>query len=104
MAKLTLIKVTHTIIWAIMASATFYIVYCGYYNIYSPLLWACIALITLEGAVLLVNSWSCPLTAMAKYSQNRKDNFDIYLPLYIAKYNKLLFTTLFIIGVLLVVF
>ncbi|PKM87692.1 hypothetical protein CVU83_02745 [Candidatus Falkowbacteria bacterium HGW-Falkowbacteria-2] len=104
-SKLVLVKTTHTIVWAVMAAATLYIVYCGYMNTLTPLLWFSIGLIMFEGIVLLINKWSCPLTAVAgKYTEDRRDNFDIYLPLYIARYNKIIFTTLFIIGIILVIF
>jgi hypothetical protein len=45
----------------------------------------------------------CPLTVMArKYSDSEKDNFDIFLPIWLAKYNKLIFTTLYVIGLIIV--
>lgn len=59
--------------------------------------WMGIGLIILEGVVLLIFSKMCPLTIMArKYSDSTKDNFDIYLPNWLAKYNKLIYTTLFV--------
>ena len=60
--------------------------------------WIGIALILMEGIVLLVFKNICPLTIMArKYSGSVKDNFDIYLPKWLAKYNKLIYTTFFIL-------
>ena len=60
--------------------------------------WMGIALILLEGLVLLLFKKMCPLTIIArKYSGSAKDNFDIYLPNWLAKYNKLIYTTFFII-------
>ena len=60
--------------------------------------WIGIGLVLLEGAVLLIFSKMCPLTIMAgKYSSSTKHNFDIYLPNWIAKYNKLIYTTFFIL-------
>jgi hypothetical protein len=51
----------------------------------------------------LVFKMFCPLTIMArKYSDSEKDNFDIFLPNWLAKYNKLIFTTLYIIGLIIV--
>ncbi len=47
----------------------------------------------------------CPLTYVARrYSDSTKDNFDIYLPNWMAKYNKQIFTTIFVIGLILVVY
>lgn len=52
-----------------------------------------------EVAVLGFNGWRCPLTSMAaRYTEVRRDNFDIYLPLWMARYNKLIFGTLYVAG------
>jgi hypothetical protein len=60
--------------------------------------WIGIGLIVLEGIVLLIFNKRCPLTIVArKYSDSQKDNFDIYLPNWLAKYNKLIYTTLFVL-------
>jgi hypothetical protein len=59
-------------------------------------------LVFVEVAVLAVNGGRCPLTAVAaRYTDDRRDNFDIYLPLWLARYNKLIFGTLFVVGLLL---
>jgi len=56
-------------------------------------------LILAECLVLALNRGRCPLTAVAaRYTNERADNFDIYLPLWLARYNKVTFGTLFIAG------
>lgn len=97
------IKSIHTIIWAIMAFACSYVLYAGIFRIVNFWLWFCIVLILFEGLVLLINKGVCPLTPMArKYTLDRKDNFDIYLPEWLAKYNKLIFGMIFTTGLILV--
>jgi hypothetical protein len=60
-------------------------------------------LVWIECAVLAVNHWRCPLTDVAgRYTEARSDNFDIYLPLWLARYNKIIFGTLFVLGELFV--
>ena len=60
--------------------------------------WIGVALIIMEGVVLLMFKRMCPLTIMARrYSDSEKDNFDIYLPNWLAKYNKLIYTTFFVL-------
>lgn len=60
--------------------------------------WIGIGLIVLEGLVLWIFNKVCPLTIVArKYSDSTKDNFDIYLPNWLAKWNKLIYTTLFVL-------
>ena len=60
--------------------------------------WIGIALIIGEGIVLSILKKMCPLTIIArKYSDSTKDNFDIFLPNWLAKYNKLIYTIFFIL-------
>ena len=67
-------------------------------NKINKFVWIGIGLILMEGIVLLVFNKMCPLTIVARqYSDSNKDNFDIYLPNCLAKYNKLIYTTFFII-------
>jgi hypothetical protein len=67
--------------------------------------WICIGIILFEGIVLLIFKRSCPITLIArKYSDSTKDNFDIFLPNWIARYNKLIYTTLFAIALIILTF
>jgi len=53
-------------------------------------------IVLVEAAVLVLNGWRCPLTDVAaRYTDDRRDNFDICLPLLLARYNKLIFGWLF---------
>ncbi len=53
-------------------------------------------IVLIEATVLVANRWRCPLTDLAaRYTDDRRDNFDIYLPLWLARYNKLIFGWLF---------
>ena len=98
MSKLTLIKIIHTIVWIFFNVVLFYMAYAVIVNKIDKLVWIGVGLIVLEGLVLLIFSKMCPLTIIArKYSGSTKDNFDIYLPDWLAKYNKLIYTTFFII-------
>jgi hypothetical protein len=54
----------------------------------------------LEVLVLLCNRMRCPLTDVAgRYTVQREDNFDIYLPLRLARYNKQIFGGLYLFGI-----
>ena len=101
--KLISIKLIHTIIWFIFASAIMYVCYAGAFNKVNRLVWYCIGAVVFEGVVLLMNKGKCPLTSIAgKYTDNRSANFDIFLPERLAKYNKILFTSIFLVGLCLV--
>tara|TARA_R110002050_G_scaffold89475_2_gene188378 strand:- start:1518 stop:1862 length:345 start_codon:yes stop_codon:yes gene_type:complete len=102
--KLLAIKFIHTLIWAFFVFVIFYILYSGITNRINRFTWIGIGLIIGEGFVLLVFKLFCPLTIIArKYSDSQKENFDIFLPNWLAKHNKLIFTSIFIVGLLIVV-
>ena len=49
--------------------------------------------------VVAVNRGRCPLTDWAaRYTSNRADNSDIFLPIWLARYNKVIFGSLFVAG------
>ncbi len=97
-SNLTAIKIVHTLIWAFFNVVLFYMAYAVIVNKIDNFVWIGIALILMEGIVLLIFKRMCPLTIMArKYSDSEKDNFDIYLPNWLAKYNKLIYTIFFIL-------
>jgi hypothetical protein len=103
--KLLTIKLVHTLIWAFFVAVIFYILYSGVTNTITIYTWIGIGLIIFEGLVLLVFKMSCPLTVVARnYSDSQKDNFDIFLPNWLAKHNKLIFTSIFVIGLFIVVY
>jgi len=57
------------------------------------------AIVLLECLVVLLNGWRCPLTGVAaRYTEERADNFDIYLPLWLARHNKTIFGALYLLG------
>ena len=97
MKKLTTIKIIHTAIWLFMNVVIFYLLYAAISNKINKWVWICFGIIALEGLVLLIFKGICPLTLVArKYSDSSKDNFDIFLPDWLAKYNKLIYTTIFV--------
>ncbi|MBO0320892.1 hypothetical protein J0X14_01175 [Muricauda sp. CAU 1633] len=103
MDRLFWIKLLHTLIWVFFVGIIFYVLYSGITGKINTCTWAGIGLVILEGVVLLIFKMFCPLTILArKYSDSNKDNFDIFLPNWLAKNNKLIFTTLFLIGLVLV--
>ena len=101
--KLIAVKIVHTLIWLFFVAAIFYILYSGISNKITTLTWIAISLIIAEGVVLVLFKMFCPLTLIArKYSDSEKDNFDIYLPNWLAKYDKIIFTTIYLVGVIIV--
>ncbi len=96
---LRVIKLVHTVIWALFAGAILALPITGIVHRFD---WAVAltAVVLGECAVLAFNRGRCPLTDVAaRYTHDRADNFDIYLPRWIARYNKAIFGSLFVAGV-----
>jgi len=91
--------VIHTIAWAFFAGCIFAIpVYAWLGDVVVAAILC--AVVFIEVLVLVVNKWSCPLTHVAaRYTEDRRDNFDIYLPLWLARYNKEIFGSLYVAGI-----
>ncbi|MBP1614360.1 MAG: hypothetical protein H6Q13_1808 [Bacteroidetes bacterium] len=101
--KLLLLKLGHTIIWVFFVFMILFTLYSGITNRIDRYTWAAILAVIMEGIVIWLFRGRCPLTIIArKYSNSTKDNFDIFLPNWLAKYNKQIFTSLFLTGLLLV--
>jgi len=57
--------------------------------------------VLIEVSILACNRMRCPLTDVAaRYTSERRDNFDIYLPVWLARENKRIFGALFVAGLL----
>ena len=100
MAALRLIRLVHTIVWACFVAVILAIPVAAWQREFVLFLFL-VALVLGEVAVLAANELRCPLTGVAaRYTADRRDNFDIYLPLLVARYNKQVFGSLFVAGVL----
>jgi hypothetical protein len=98
-ASLRVIKVVHTLAWALFAGCIVALPIVVWHRNLSGAL-TLIVIVALEVIVLLINRLRCPLTAVAaRYTEDRRDNFDIYLPLWLARYNKQIFGTLYAAGI-----
>ena len=103
--KLILVKIIHTLIWLFFNVVIFYMLYAVLVNKIDRCLWIGYGLFVLEGITLWAFRFYCPLTVIArKYSDSQKANFDIYLPHWLAKYNKLIYTCLLGVIVLITIY
>jgi len=101
--RLVAIKLLHTLAWAFFASCVVLIPVAALVEWMAASV-VLIAAVTFEVIVLALNDWRCPLTAIAaRHTDERQDNFDIYLPLWLARHNKEIFGALFVAGTLLTV-
>jgi hypothetical protein len=104
MSTLTAIRLGHTAIWAFFAACILAIpIFTARSKYGLAALFA--AIVALEVVVLLVNGMRCPLTGVAaRYTDDRRANFDIFLPEWLARTNKQIFGTLYAIALLFLLF
>ena len=97
-SALVRIKLFHTAVWFIFAACIVMIPLAGARHQFVVAV-VLSGLVVVECAVLAMNRGRCPLTDMAgHYTDERADNFDIYLPLWLARWNKTIFGTIFVLG------
>jgi hypothetical protein len=100
LAALKAIKAAHTIVWAFLAACIVAIPLVSWRGAYRLGAWLA-AIVFVEVVVLVLNRWGCPLTAVAaRYTADRRANFDIYLPEWLAAHNKSIFGALYVAGVI----
>ena len=103
-SPLVRIKILHTVIWVFFNVVIFYLLYAVIANKIDKWVWICLACIVAEGLVLVVFKKICPVTIMArKYSDSQEPNFDIYLPNWLAKYNKEIYTSIVVVAVIILI-
>jgi len=92
------VRIVHTVIWAFFAACILAIPVASSLGHFDTAAWLA-AIVCGEVVVLLLNAWSCPLTSVAaRYTADRRANFDIYLPEWLARHNKTLFGFLYVAG------
>jgi hypothetical protein len=94
---LVTIKLFHTAVWAFFAACILALPIVGWLHRFD-----CAILLTLlilvECGVLAMNRGRCPLTDLAqRFTSDRSATSDIYLPAWLARQNKTIFGTLFIL-------
>lgn len=92
------VKVLHTAAWTFFVTCIAAVPVLATRGQYDLALVAA-GLLLAEVLVLAANHLRCPLTDVAaRYTDDRAPNFDIYLPRWIARYNKEIFGPLFVAG------
>lgn len=100
--RLLAVKVLHTVVWAFFAGCVLAIPVYAWRDELAVAGTLC-GIVLVEVVVLAFNGWRCPLTPVAaRYTWDRRDNFDIFLPEWMARHNKDIFGTLYVGGLLFV--
>jgi hypothetical protein len=98
-SSLFAIRLVHTLVWAFFAACILAIPAASWLGQHRTAA-ALIGVVALEVAVLAFNRMSCPLTSVAaRYTSDRRANFDIFLPEWLARHNKMVFGSLYALGI-----
>ena len=90
--RLVAIKVLHTAVWVFFNVVIFHLVRAVLTGRIDRWAWIGLGLVGVEVLVLLIFRMACPLTIVARrYSSSQEPNFDIYLPAWLARYNKVIY-------------
>ena len=97
---LRVVKLVHTVIWTFFAGCIIAIPIYGHMGRFL-IAAVLVGIVMLEVFILTINRFRCPLSDVAaRYTEDRRDNFDIYLPIWLARHNKHIFGGLFLVGTL----
>jgi hypothetical protein len=97
--RLRAIKAVHTLAWAFFVACIAAIPLLAWSGRFAAAL-IVIGIVAIEVVIIMVNGWHCPLTPVAaRYTDDRRPNFDIYLPEWLARYNKEIFGSLYGAGI-----
>lgn len=92
------VRIVHTVVWVFFVACILGIPALTWRGRFVGASWL-VGVVLVEVLVLLVNRWSCPLTPVAaRFTEDRRANFDIFLPEWLARHNKSIFGGLYVLG------
>ena len=96
---LAAIKTLHTLVWLFFVTCILAIWLFAWTKDFALAALA-IGCVSIEVVVLAANRWRCPLSMVAaRYTEDRRANFDIYLPAWLAGHTAPIFGPLYGAGV-----
>ena len=103
--KVIIVKSIHSVIFVFIVICLFYILYCAIARRYDWTLLTALGAIFLEGLILILNRWQCPLTNLAKkYGDGKGTVTDIFLPKWLVPHTFKIFTVIFAVELILLGF
>ena len=96
---LVAVKIVHTVVWAFFVLCIAAIPLLTWRGEYVKASWFA-GIVFVEVLVIMLNRWRCPLTPVAaRFTEDRRANFDIFLPEWLARHNKVIFGGLYLAGI-----
>jgi hypothetical protein len=94
------IKTAHTLVWIFFVLCIFAIPIMSWRGD-DAMAALFVVIVAVEVAILAVNNWHCPMSPLAaRFTNSKAPNFDIYLPSWLARYNKQIFGVIYAAGTL----
>ncbi len=98
--RLTLVRAVHSVIYLVMASASFAMLYAGATGAHGRWLWLACGLMAVEIVVFTASGMKCPLTAIAvKNGATRDGVSDTFLPERLTRHTLRLFGPLIVVAI-----
>jgi hypothetical protein len=93
------VQIVHTVVWAFFVLCILAIPVLTWRGELVSAAWFA-GIVFVEVLVIALNRWRCPLTPVAaRFTEDRRANFDIFLPEWLARHNKTIFGALYFAGV-----
>ena len=93
------VKIVHTVVWAFFALCIAAIPVLAWRGEHVRAAWF-VGIVFVEVLVIVLNRWRCPLTPVAaRFTEDRRANFDIFLPEWLARHNQTIFGALYLASV-----
>nr|MEA2799203.1 hypothetical protein [Phenylobacterium sp.] len=97
--RLRLVRAIHTVIYVVMASASFVVLYAGVTGAHGRWLWLAAGLVTVETVVFTASGMRCPLTAIAvRNGATRGGVSDTFLPERVTRHTFRFFAPLILVA------
>jgi hypothetical protein len=96
---LLVVKTVHTVVWVFFVACIAALPVLTWQGRFG---WAgvFVGVVMIEVLVLAFNRWSCPLNPVAaRLTEDRRANYAIFLPEWIARHNKVVFGALYVAGI-----
>ena len=102
--RLAIARGVHTVIYVVMAAATFAVLYAGLTGARGAWLWWALSLVGVESVVFAGSGFKCPLTAVvARFNAASAPVSDTFFPERLTRYTLAVFGPLLIAGVSLLI-
>jgi len=100
--KLFLVKSVHILLFIFMTLCVIYILFSSITKTYHWTLFIAIGAVLIEGIILMLNHWQCPLTNLAKKHGDEKGSVtDIFFPAWFVPHVFKTYAVLFVVGLVL---